>query len=174
MRDFVERMPSTERVYLESLQMSRVGSQPPKVIAHGFAREQKDVMELSSALHTSDRYRVMPYQASKTGADNFYPWRIDGQEILLAEPEKPKPGAKGKGGASPTADKSNATKAKAGEDSAKIPESAATADKSSDAATSAPNAKPSDAGQTAKVDQSASQDEVAVETPATPAAKEDR
>jgi len=96
MRDFVDRMPSTERVYLESLQMTKIGSQPPKLIAHGFARDQKDVMELSSALHTSDRYRVMPYQASKTGADSFYPWRIDGQEILLAEPEKPKPGAKGK------------------------------------------------------------------------------
>ena len=96
MRDFVDRMPSTERVYLESLQMTKVGSQPPKLVAHGFARDQKDVMELSSALHTSDRYRVMPYQSSKTNADNFYPWRIDGQEILLAEPEKPKPGAKSK------------------------------------------------------------------------------
>ena len=175
MRDLVERMPSTERIYLESLQMTRVGSQPPKVIAHGFAREQKDVMELSSALHTSDRYRVMPYQASRTGADNFYPWRIDGQEILLAEPEKPKPGAKGKGGASPSADKSTAAaKPKAGADSAKVPEPAAATEKSANAETSAPDAKSAATEKTAAAEQPGSQDEVALETPATPAAKEER
>jgi Tfp pilus assembly PilM family ATPase/FtsZ-binding cell division protein ZapB len=175
MRDLVERMPSTERIYLESLQMTRVGSQPPKVIAHGFAREQKDVMELSSALHTSDRYRVMPYQASRTGADNFYPWRIDGQEILLAEPEKLKPGAKGKGGASPSADKSTAAaKPKAGADSAKVPEPAAATEKSANAETSAPDAKSAAPEKTAAAEQPGSQDEVALETPATPAAKEER
>lgn len=175
MRDLVDRMPSTERIYLESIQMTRVGSQPPKVIAHGFAREQKDVMELSSALHTSDRYRVMPYQASKTGADNFYPWRIDGQEILLAEPEKPKPGAKGKGGPSAAADKSTAVaKPKPAADPAKVPESAPAADASDDAATSASEAKPPDSEKTAVANKPGSQDEVPVEAPATPAAKEER
>jgi Tfp pilus assembly PilM family ATPase/FtsZ-binding cell division protein ZapB len=163
MRDLAERMPSTERIYLESLQLTRVGSQPPKLIAHGFAREQKDVMELSSALHMSERYRVMPYQASKTGADSFYPWRIDGQEVLLAEPEKPKPGAKAKGG--PPLAAGNATAAAkpatAKPDTKGAVEPAAPDNSVAPEKTTAP-------------EPSGDADQVAVDSKQAPAAKEDR
>ena len=81
-------MPATDRLYLESLQLVHTNNQLPKIVAHGYAREQKDVRELSSGLHTSDRYRVMPYQAARSNADTYYPWKIDGQEILLAAPSK--------------------------------------------------------------------------------------
>ncbi|MFM7162317.1 MAG: hypothetical protein ACKO3P_18335, partial [Planctomycetaceae bacterium] len=86
--DLSQRMPATDRLYLESLQLVHTNNQLPKIVAHGYAREQKDVRELSSGLHTSERYRVMPYQAAKSNADSYYPWKIDGQEILLAAPAK--------------------------------------------------------------------------------------
>ena len=86
--DLSGRMPATDRLYLESLQLVHTNNQLPKIVAHGYAREQKDVRELSSGLHTSDRYRVMPYQAARSNADTYYPWKIDGQEILLAAPSK--------------------------------------------------------------------------------------
>jgi Tfp pilus assembly PilM family ATPase/FtsZ-binding cell division protein ZapB len=169
MRDLVDRMPPTERIYLESLQLTRVGSQPPKLIAHGFAREQKDVMELSSALHTSDRYRVMPYQASKTGTDNFYPWRIDGQEILLSEPEKPKPGAKGKGGGTPTAGKPTSDiQTTAAESKGKATVEAAAADQSGR------GGKTAEPAATKPAAPSGQADKVALDAQETPAAKEDR
>jgi Tfp pilus assembly PilM family ATPase/FtsZ-binding cell division protein ZapB len=177
MRDLVERMPPTERIYLESLQLTRVGSQPPKLIAHGFAREQKDVMDLSSALHTSDRYRVMPYQASKTAADSFYPWRIDGQEILLAEPEKPKPGTKGKGAASQTTSKPTAAKPTAAKSPAKASDEAAPADPPAAAEKSQQPAdeKAIEEKITEKPAAiSGDSDKVASESKPTPTAKEDR
>jgi len=87
--EFSQRMPTTDRVYLESLQLVHLNNQAPKIVAHGYAREQKDVRDLGPGLHASERYRVMPVQASRSNADTFYPWKIDGQEILLAAPAKP-------------------------------------------------------------------------------------
>ncbi|MCY2967968.1 MAG: hypothetical protein NT069_30790 [Planctomycetota bacterium] len=92
--DFTQRMPATDRMYLESLQFTKLNNQPAKIVAHGFAREKKDVMALASGLHTSDRYRVKPYLATQSQTDSYYPWKIDGQEILLNEPKKEKGGGK--------------------------------------------------------------------------------
>ncbi len=93
--DFTQRMPATDRMYLESLQFSKLNNQPAKIVAHGFAREKKDVMALATGpLTAEDRYRVKPYQVTQSQTDSYYPWKIDGQEILLKEPKKEKGAAK--------------------------------------------------------------------------------
>lgn len=89
LKDLTERMPPRDRIYLESLTLAvRSGNQPARIVANGFAREKKDGMELASALHSSDRYRVLPHVSTTSTADSYYPWRIEGQEIYLNDPKK--------------------------------------------------------------------------------------
>jgi Tfp pilus assembly PilM family ATPase len=91
-----QRMPATDRVYLDSLQITQKGpARPARIQASGFARDQKDVMELAAGFHTDDRrYRVMPHKAVRNSADSYYPWRMDGQEILMDVPDPTKEGGK--------------------------------------------------------------------------------
>ncbi|MFN0050672.1 MAG: hypothetical protein ACKV0T_00685 [Planctomycetales bacterium] len=97
---FTETMPSTERIYLKSLELNpRNGRLEPRIKADGYAREREDAMNLNETfLAAHDHYRVKPPTVGAYKDDPYYP-RSFNTEIVIKDPEKKKT----KGAATPAA-----------------------------------------------------------------------
>ena len=84
-----ERMPGTDRIYLNALRFDPRPEALGQLKAEGFARERKDVIDLDLRLLAErDRYQVRPHAISQSPSDPEYPWRFE-TEIILRTPPKP-------------------------------------------------------------------------------------
>lgn len=109
-----ERMPATERIYLESLEfVPKMGAAGARIKSGGLARGREDVLKLSDQFLTEDnKYRMLPLDVNPSSKDDIYPWRFT-SEVVLNDPPKDKkpvagaakPESSGKGSASAPTDK---------------------------------------------------------------------
>lgn len=104
-------MPDTDRIFLSSVQfeppptrtltMKTPGKKtapaaaavptPAIIRVKGFARDQKDIADLSERLHNADdRYSVVAPNRSESKADPLYPWQFDTEILLVEAPAAPK------------------------------------------------------------------------------------
>ncbi len=89
-----DRMPKTDRVYVESLRcLSRQGpTSSPKIIVKGFARKREDALKLNDLFLAADgHFQGQPVreEATKKKDDEFYKWEFEKELRLMTAKSGP-------------------------------------------------------------------------------------